>query len=111
MGEKMKTSWLFLMLGVVFLLSGCDRDYMSRTAAEKEMKVIANAALEFERELHRPPNNIDELEDAGYYTPNATVKHQWELEINWPDEIIAFSTSRHPSGEGITVSYTIPQKY
>mgnify|MGYP001552590023 CR=1 FL=1 len=100
------------ILAILLLLSlGCDPEYMSETAAEKEMKNIALAAKEFYIDYDRPPGSVEELVKAEYVKLNEKVHEQWVIDINWPDQMIAFSTSAHPKGEGLTVTYTIPQRY
>jgi hypothetical protein len=83
---------------------------MAETSAQSEMKKIAVAAEKFRRDFARAPHSVQELIDNEFMIPGIKAHEQWEFEVNWPDDVYAFSTDKHPSGKGITISYKIPEK-
>ena len=104
-------SLLGLLLLVLVVVAGCDREYLSKREAESEMKKIAKAAIQFKNDYARPPQDVQELIDADLLIKNLAAFDRWQFEINWPDEIVAFSTEKMPGGPGKILKYKIPQKY
>jgi hypothetical protein len=100
---------LFAFMLVVF--TGCSRsENISRIDAKKALVEFTNATIRYVEKFAKPPRDVLELMDKDLAKVKPVVLKEWEFEIYYPDEIIAYSTEENPGGPDIELRHKFSAK-
>ena len=94
----MKALRLLLVFSVILLMiCGCSRsDKISKIDIQKALVAVRNATEKYENDFAKPPRDVFELIDKDLLKIKSVVLKEWEIEIVWPEEVVAYSTVDNP---------------